>query len=69
MSHPPPPPPVAIFEPAPSPPTQWVGNPPPRDALEGGEVPPQAPFRLPSLCPDTVSLTVSASFSGICNRQ
>ena len=42
--------------------------PPPRDALEGGEVPPP-PFRAPSLCPATVPLTASASFNGICNRQ
>ena len=39
-----------------------------RDALEGKEVPPP-PSRAPSLCPATVSLTPSASFSGIGNRQ
>ena len=39
-----------------------------RDALEGGEVPPP-PSRAPSLCPATVSLTASASFNGMCNRQ
>ena len=31
--------------------------------------PPPAPSRAPSLCPATVSLTPSASFNGICNRQ
>ena len=36
------------------------------DALEGGRYPPS---RAPSLCPVTVSLTPSASFNGICNRQ
>ena len=39
-----------------------------RDALEGGEVP-CPPFRAPSLCPATVSLTPSASLNGIRNRQ
>ena len=43
-------------------------NPPPRDALEGGEVAP-TPSRAPSPCPATVSLTPSAAFNGICNRQ
>ena len=40
----------------------------PRDALEwGGGTP--APARAPSQHPATVSLTPSASFNGICNRQ
>ena len=39
----------------------------PRDALEGGKVPP--PSRAPSLCPATVPLTPCASLKGICNRQ
>ena len=42
-------------------------GPSPRDALEGGEVPP--PSRAPSLCPTTVPLTPSASLNGICDRQ
>ena len=55
---------------------------PPRDAGEGGEVPPPPPTtkalcpapappprsRAPSLCPATVSLAASASLNGICNR-
>ena len=40
-----------------------------RDALEGGKVPPSPPSRAPSLCAATVSLTPSAGFNGICNRQ
>ena len=50
---------------------------PARDALVGGRLPPPPPglvptpppSRAPSLCPATVSLTASASFNGICNRQ
>ena len=34
---------------------------------KGGRSPP--PPRAPSLCPATLSLTPSASLSGICNRQ
>ena len=45
------------------------GQPDPRDALEGGGVPPPPPSRAPSLCPATVPLTPSASLNGICNRQ
>ena len=42
----------------------------PRDALEGGGgTPPPRPSRACSLCPATVSLTASAGFNGICNRQ
>ena len=41
--------------PSPSP-TEWWEPPPP-------------PSRAPSLCQATVSLTPSASFNGICNRQ
>ena len=40
-----------------------------RDASERGEVIPPPPSKAPSLCPATVSLTASASFNGICNRQ
>ena len=41
-----------------------------RDVLEEGEgPPPPPPSRAPSLRPSTVSLTPSASFNGICNRQ
>ena len=46
-----------------------------RDALEVGEVPkggnypPPPPFQGPSLCPATVTLTSSAGFNGIRNRQ
>ena len=49
----------------------FIGSdPPPRDALEGGEAAPTPPpSRAPSLCPATVSLTPSASFNGIYNRQ
>ena len=48
----------------------WPGEgDPPRDALEGGEVPPPPSSRAPSLCPATVPLTPSASLNGICNRQ
>ena len=35
----------------------------------GEAPPPPRPSRAPSLCPATVSLTASSSFSGICNRQ
>ena len=38
-----------------------------RDASKRGEPPP--PSRAPSPCPATVSLTPSAGFNGICNRQ
>ena len=41
----------------------------PRDALERGGGRGDPPLRPPSLCPGTVSLTASASFNGICNRQ
>ena len=35
----------------------------------GGVPPPPPPSRAPSLCPATVSLTASASFDGVRNRQ
>ena len=58
----PPPPntalPIALPLPVPRPGMHW----------KGGEVPPP-PSRAPSLCPATVSLTPSAGFSSICNRQ
>ena len=41
-------------------------TPRPRDALEGGEVPPST-SRAPSLCPATAPLTPSASLNGSCN--
>ena len=44
------------------------GVPPPQGCSgRGGRYPP--PFRAPSLCPATVSLTPSARFNDICNRQ
>ena len=42
---------------------------PPGMHWKGGRYPPPPPSRAPSLCPATVSLTPSASFDGICNRQ
>ena len=45
--------------------------PPPKGCIRGGGgggTPPST-RRAPSLCPATVSLTASAGFSGICNRQ
>ena len=45
--------------------THWA---PPRDALERGTAP-RPPSRAPGLCPAAVSLTTSAGFHGICDRQ
>ena len=41
--------------------------PAPEMRWKGGRYP--SPSRAPSLCPATVSLTPSASFNGVCNRQ
>ena len=53
--------------------TVWPGLsdsfiPHPRDALEGGEVPP-SPSREPGLSSATVPMTANAGFNGVCNRQ